>query len=125
MSSGALKVKVSISEDDVVLIRIDGELTIFTEEYDMLHKEIGAYIKMGLYKFIVDLRGVTYLDSSGLGLIIRLATHAFKQDSRVCLVYESPSVEKLLFVSNIDKIVQIVSSVEEGYQFFRSESGQK
>ncbi|URA10103.1 STAS domain-containing protein [Thermospira aquatica] len=124
MSSGALKVKVSIAEDDIVLIKIDGELTIFTEEYDMLHKEIGAYIKMGLYKFIVDLRGVTYIDSSGLGLIIRLATHAFKQNSRVCIMYDGPQVEKLLFVSNIDKIVQIVPSPEEGYKFFR-ESGQE
>lgn len=74
---------------------------------------------MGLYRFILDLRGVTYLDSSGLGIVIRLATHAFKQNSKICLLYDSPQVEKLLFVSNIDKIVHLVSSLEEGYAFFR------
>ena len=120
MASGALRVKVSMTEDEIVLIKVDGELTIFTEEYEMLYKEIGAYIKMGLYRFVVDLRGVTYLDSSGLGLIIRMATHAFKQNSRVCVLYDSPQVEKLFYVSNIDKIVQVVSSVEEGYQFLRN-----
>lgn len=120
MASGALRVKVSISEDDIVLIKVEGELTIFTEEYEMLHKEISAYIKMGLYKFIVDLRGVTYLDSSGLGIIIRLATHAFKQNSKVCLLYDGPQVERLLYVSNIDKIVHVVSSIDEAYAFLRS-----
>lgn len=125
MASEALRVKVNISDDDIVLIKIEGELSVFTEEYDMLHKEIAAYIKMGLYRFIIDVKGVTYVDSSGLGLIIRLATHAFKQDSRICLLYDSPQVERVLYVSNIDKIVHIVPTVEEAYQFFRFEGAKE
>jgi anti-anti-sigma factor len=113
-----LKVKISIIEDVLAIIKIDGEFSIFDDEFDLFAKEIAAYTKMGIYRFIIDLSNVTYVDSSGIGIIIRLATGAMKKDTRACVICDQPNVLKVFQVSNVDKIIKFIDSVEDGFKFF-------
>lgn len=113
-----LNIKVSFYKDIICIISISGELTVFVEEFDLLHKEVLAYIKMGIYRFILDLSSLTYIDSSGIGIIIRLAAVASKYSSKICIICEQPQIKKILAISNVDKIVKFVSNVQEGISFY-------
>lgn len=115
-----LDVKVNLVNDSIGIITIQGELTVFIQEFDLLYKEVMAYTKMGLYRFIIDLNAVSYIDSSGIGILMRLATNASKQSSMICVICNHPQTLKIMAVSNIDKIVKFVQSTQEGMDFYSS-----
>lgn len=115
-----MKVKISILEDIIVMVKVEGELSIFDEEFDLFAKEVIAYTKMGIYRFLLDLDGVTYIDSSGVGVVIRLATTAMKKDVKLCVICKQPSVQRVFVVSNVDRIINFVDSAEDGIKYLQS-----
>lgn len=118
-----LNVQVSLFQEIVGVVHVTGELTVFVEEFDLLYKEVVAYNKMGIFRFVLDLNDLSYIDSSGVGIIMRLATTAMKQGSTVCVVCEQPQVLKILAVSNVDKMVHFVKSVDEGLEYYKTRDG--
>ncbi|MGO3999801.1 MULTISPECIES: STAS domain-containing protein [Pseudomonas] len=56
---------------------------------------------------VVDLKDVTYLDSSALGMLLLLRDHAGGGESDVCLINSSSNVRKILAISNFDKLFDI------------------
>lgn len=118
-----LNVQVSLFQEIVGVVRVSGELTVFVEEFDLLYKEVVAYNKMGIFRFVMDLNELSYIDSSGVGIIMRLATTAMKQGSTICLVCEQPQVLKILAVSNVDKMVHFVKNVDEGLEYYKTRDG--
>ncbi len=118
MLDGKLYVKVSFYKEIIAKVEISGEFTVFYQEFDLLYKELMAYTKIGIYRFILNLNGLTYIDSSGIGVIIRLVTNASKKNSMVCIICDQPQVLKILGISNVDKIIRFVTSYDEGIKYF-------
>lgn len=52
----------------------------------------------------LDLGRVTFMDSSGLGVLVRLRKEATQQSKSFALVNVSPSVERLLEVTGLDSV---------------------
>jgi anti-sigma B factor antagonist len=113
-----LFVKVAIFHDTIGIITVSGEMTVFVEEFDLFYKEVIAYTKLGIYRFILDLNSLSYIDSSGIGVVMRLATNASKQNSKICVICDHPQILKIFTVSNIDKIVRFVQNIDEGLAFY-------
>ncbi len=117
---GKLGIKVSFYKEIISIVDISGEFTVFNQEFDLLYKELMAYTKIGIYKFILNLNDLSYIDSSGIGVIMRLATHASKHASLICVICNQPQILKILGISNVDKIVHFVISSEEGISYYES-----
>jgi anti-anti-sigma factor len=120
MQDNKLDVKVSIVGDTTGIIHISGELSVFVPDFDLFYREVAAYIRMGLIQFVIDLNGVSYIDSSGIGLIIKLSTNAMRNQTKICLICEQPQVRRALTIANIDRIVHFVSGISEGMEFYRA-----
>jgi stage II sporulation protein AA (anti-sigma F factor antagonist) len=118
-----LKIKIAVLSETLVICTVSGELSIFDEDFDIFQKEVVAYIKLGVYRFIVDLDAVSYIDSSGIGVIIRLATNAMKKETQVCVICNQPHVKRVFSVANVDRIMKFVDSVDEGIAFFERTTG--
>ena len=117
---GRLGIKVDINKDKIAIVKIAGEFTVFYQDFDLLYKELIAYTKIGIFRFILNLDGLSYIDSSGIGVILRLATAASKQSLKICVICEQPQILKILGISNVDKIVQFVKDIEEGINYYQS-----
>ena len=113
-----LDVKINLNNDNICIISIKGELSIFVPEFSSIYKEILEYLSNDIFKFILDMDEVTYVDSSGVGLIMRLATNANKYETNICVICSQPQVLKVIKVSNIDKIIHFINTIEEGIQYF-------
>lgn len=113
-----MDVNINIIDEKIVCVKIEGDFSIFDEDFDLFAKEVIAYTKMGIIRYVIDLSDVGYIDSSGVGVIIRLAREALKSDLKVCIVNPQPAVERVFVVSNIDGILQTVESVDEGIQYY-------
>jgi anti-sigma B factor antagonist len=115
-----LKVRVSFYQDSIGIVTAEGELNVFIDDSDLFYREMRAYIKMGLYRFILDLNYLTYIDSSGVSIIMQLVSNAIKKSSSICLICDNPQILKILGVSSVDKFVHFVRSVEEGIEYYKA-----
>ena len=58
-------------------------------------------------RYVVDLKGATYLDSSALGMLLLLRDHAGGDHARIRLINCNPDVRKILVISNFEQLFQI------------------
>ena len=63
--------------------------------------------------FIIDLTQVSFMDSSGIGLIIGRYKLIKSFGTTVSIVSSNPTLKKILEMSGIEKIIPIHSTLEE------------
>lgn len=62
--------------------------------------------------FGMDLSGVTFCDSSGLGLVMGRMRKCASVGSELVIVNPSPAAEKILNIAGIDKLLKIEKEVK-------------
>ena len=62
---------------------------------------------------ILDLSGVPYMDSAGMGAIINYYTHCQNKGVKLIVAAVSPRVMELFKMTRVDKIISFSPSVEE------------
>lgn len=77
-----------------------------------IHREFrNAYEKADVKnphpKFVVDLSGTEYMDSSALGMLLLLREHAGGDRSDVVIVNCRPVIKEILDIANFDKLFTI------------------
>jgi len=70
-------------------------------------------IHENLKSCIVDISGLRYINSSGIGLLITVLTKFRNKGGEVYLMKPSESVQKLLVITKLNAIFQIVQSEDE------------
>ncbi|UVE16371.1 STAS domain-containing protein [Pseudomonas sp. LS44] len=58
-------------------------------------------------RYVIDLEGTTYLDSSALGMLLLLRDHAGGDHAQIRLVNCNPDVRKILAISNFEQLFKI------------------
>lgn len=58
-------------------------------------------------KYVIDLGGTEYLDSSALGMLLLLRDHAGGEKGDIQIINCRPEVKKVLTVSNFEKLFSI------------------
>ncbi|HSC84802.1 MAG TPA: STAS domain-containing protein [Pseudomonas sp.] len=58
-------------------------------------------------RYVIDLKGATYLDSSALGMLLLLRDHAGGDHARINLINCNPDVRKILSISNFEQLFHI------------------
>ena len=106
-----------IKQNDVVVFEFSGRLTE-GRETDMLGEKIGRMIDEGIRKMIFDLNKVHWIDSSGLGLMIRAYTRMQKAGGEVKLARVTRSVQSLLQMTKLSTVFGVYESVEEAIASF-------
>ena len=88
------------------------ELTILIQgRFDFgAHQEFrDAYerISTSPKRYVIDLKGATYLDSSALGMLLLLRDHAGGDHAQIRLLNCNGDVRKILAISNFEQLFQI------------------
>ena len=103
-------------KDNFSLLKINKDRLDSTISSD-LKAELVKINKSGEKNIIVDLSGVKYCDSSGLSSILN--GHRWCKDSSGTFVLSGlkPSVEKMITIAQLDRVLNIIPSVEEAEDF--------
>ncbi|MGH9256455.1 MAG: STAS domain-containing protein [Vicinamibacterales bacterium] len=56
---------------DVAIVRVSGEITLKRGGDAMLHDKVRSLIEQGHKRVLVDMAGVSYIDSAGLGELVQ------------------------------------------------------
>lgn len=97
---------------NTLVVRIKGELDMLVAE--KLRREIDNRLdSREINTLIINLDQVTFIDSSGLGVIIGRYKKVSAAEGRMYIVGARPSVEKILFFSGINKLIPMFKSEQD------------
>lgn len=89
-----------------LVVKISGEFDMFIAE--KLRDEIDSRLEgKQISNLIINLEKVTFIDSSGLGVIIGRYKKISSQQGHMYIVGASSSIEKILVFSGINKLIPI------------------
>jgi anti-sigma B factor antagonist len=94
-----------------VLLRLDGELDMATAPH--LEREIASAAASEPGAIVLDLRGLDFIDSTGLRTLITEHERSRECGRRFALVQGSKQVDRLMSITRVCEHLQIVSSPEE------------
>ncbi len=98
--------------DSILIIRLSGDL-IGEDNGASILELATENINNGIRNCIVDISEVRYINSSGIGVLITILTKFRNKGGEVYLVKPSENVKKLLIITKLNAIFNIVESESE------------
>ena len=102
---------------DVMILDVTGKLTI-GEGDELLKDKINSLIQQGHKKLILNLEGVPYVDSAGLGEIVRTYTTVSRQGGNLKLLNLTKRIEDLLSITKLLTVFDTYESEQEALNSF-------
>jgi anti-sigma B factor antagonist len=99
-------------KNDLLTIRLSGDL-IGEDNGANLLEVVANAIQENTKFCLIDISGLRYINSSGIGVLITILTKFRNKGGEVYLMKPSESVQKLLVITKLNAIFQIVQSEEE------------
>ncbi|MFJ2306770.1 STAS domain-containing protein [Streptomyces sp. NPDC087787] len=93
-------------ESDWTVIEIRGEVDVHT--VPGIREDLGKKIQAGRHRLIVDLTGTTFMDSTGLGLLVSI----HKRIRALRLVIVNPDIRQIFTITSLDQIFPIYGSTQ-------------
>ncbi len=112
-----MKFKVS-EKYGAVIFSIKGKLLGGSETNDF-NETIRKYLKEGKKNIVVDLSGVSYVNSTGMGMLIRNYTTVANEGGKLKLAEINERMRGLLSITKLNQIFEIYDSVDEAVGSFR------
>jgi anti-sigma B factor antagonist len=82
------------------------------EEATSLESEVRKHVN-NRCDVVLNLSGIAFVDSSGLGLLVRLATSSRKTTARVRFCSPVPAVERVIKMTLLDRVLQPYATEEQ------------
>jgi len=107
---------------DVTVIAPVGR--IVTEDGDALRTVVDTLVQQGRMKIVLDLQSVTYIDSSGLGLMVSKYVTARRRGGDVKLIHLTARSLHLLEITHLTEVFDVFESEADAIRAFGSSSFQ-
>ena len=91
-------------QGDVVILDLKGKLLI-GEGDELLRDKVESLLAAGHKKIGLDLSDVPYVDSAGLGEIVRAYTNATRHDAKLKVLNPSKRIRDLLAVTRLTTLL--------------------
>jgi anti-sigma B factor antagonist len=101
----------SADRGDVTVVHVAGEIDVYTAP--VLRERLDEQIAGGRRHLVVDLQGVTFMDSTGLGVLVGRLKLVRVQDGTLKLVCTSERILKVFAITGLDKVFQIFDSTDD------------
>jgi len=103
---------------DIGILSLKGKL-MGTPETEDLHDEVRSLLGQGAKKVVLDMSGVTWLNSMGVGSIMRSYTSVMNSGGELSLANLTEKVQSLFFVTQLIRIFKVYNSVDEAVQKYK------
>jgi len=91
--------------DGKVLVSLSGSM--YVEEAAVLRERLLEYSDQGYKQFAIDMGGVDYIDSSGLGVLVAIHKRAVQKGGEVVLTGLRGIVKELFELTRLTKVFTI------------------
>ena|SRR5579872_6666930 len=112
-----LHIEESQIDPDIALVQLSGKLALGRESL-RVEAIIDDLTKTGRIRAILDMSGVNYIDSAGVGLVALGGGKLKEAGGKLVVVTGEGRVRDLLRITQIDQIVAVYPTVEEAASQF-------
>jgi anti-sigma B factor antagonist len=102
---------------DVVILDLHGKIMI-GEGDDALREAVTRLVDGGSTKIVLNLADVPYVDSAGLGEIVRCYTTVSRKGGRLKLLHLTKKIKDLLAITKLLTVFETYDSEEEAVKSF-------
>lgn len=110
----SLKIDLTV-KGEVLLIRLDGELDHHTAE-DLRSQASKMIEEHHIRHIVLNLQSLTFMDSSGLGVILGRYKQIKEKHGEMVVCAISPTIERLFSMSGLFKIIRIEPTEDQALQ---------
>jgi anti-sigma B factor antagonist len=107
------------SAGDVVVLDLKGKMTL-GEGDELLRDKINSLVQQGRRKVVLNLEGVPYIDSAGLGEIVRTYTTIKRQDGSMKLLNLTKRITDLLSITKLLTVFDTYDTEADAVRSFSS-----
>lgn len=93
------------ASDEEVLLRLQGK--VYADEAAMIREKLFPFLDNGCSRIVVDVAEVSYIDSSGLGVLVALLKRARQNGGGVTLAGLQGEVLQLFELTRLTKVFDI------------------
>jgi anti-anti-sigma factor len=104
---------------DVIIVHCQGRI-VYRDEAAALSRVVGEALQQAR-KLVLDLSGVSSMDSAGIGELALLQTWAQGRNVSLKCAGANALVRALLDLTNLDSVVEVHTSVDAALASFREE----
>src|SRR5919201_4340292 len=104
---------------DVKVLDLKGKITL-GEGDELLKDKVNSLVNQGHKKLILNLEGVPYIDSAGLGEIVRTYTTVSRQGGNLKLLNLTKRISDLLSITKLLTVFETYDSEADAVRSFSS-----
>src|SRR5512143_4150929 len=102
------------TEGDHTIVSVAGEIDVYTAP--KLREQLIDLVSSGAYHLIVDMEGVDFLDSTGLGVLVGGLKRVRAHDGSLRLVCTQERILKIFRITGLTKVFPIHTTVADAVQ---------
>ena len=106
---------------EVTILDLKGKMTL-GEGDELLKDKINSLIHQGQKKLLLNLEGVPYIDSAGLGEIVRTYTTVSRQGGNLKLVNLTKRITDLLSITKLLTVFETFETEPEALKSFQAQA---
>jgi len=107
--------------DQASLVDVQGRLTFF--EVGVLRENIDRLLKQGSKRIVLNLAGLDYLDSSGIGELARIYVSVVKGGGEMKVIGLTSKVEDIFKITNLYQVFPEFPDEQSALQSFQAAAG--
>lgn len=102
---------------DITILALMGKLTL-AEGRDLFKDKVGDVVQAGHNKLLIDLTEVPYVDSAGLGELVRTYTAVNRSGGQLKLLGLAKRIKDVLALTKLLTVFEIFETEEEALDSF-------
>lgn len=106
-------------EDDTVVVVIQGKL-MGGPATQTCHKQMKHLIEEGHQQIVIDMAGVEWVNSSGLGMLVACYTSCRNANSHLKIAGATEKTKGLLKMTKLDTVLDCYDTTKQAVENFRS-----
>ena len=102
---------------DVVILDLKGKITL-GEGDELLKDKVNSLVNQGHKKIVLNLAGVPYIDSAGLGEVVRTYTTVSRQGGQLKLENVTKRIADLLMITRLFSVFETFDAEQDALKSF-------
>lgn len=120
---GTVDLKLSVDQAtlDATVIVLSGEIDVYTAP--KLREKLISLIEGGMYRLILDLEGVEFLDSAGLGVLIGGLKRVRAHGGSIDIVCTESRILRIFEITRLNNVFEIYDTADDALAARSNETG--
>ena len=105
--------------DDVVVLDIKGKIVLGDGDA-LLKDKVNSLVNQGCKNIVLNLEAVPYIDSAGLGEVVRTYTTVSKNNGHLKLLSVTKRIRDLLVITKLETVFETFESESDAVKSFKA-----